>query len=131
MTRVLGNRIAQGNRNDLDDFEQQGFIKTVAGNRVEFDYNGIYQTLVDTVTPDDVVWTCRCLRACPMSNGTRRSRPGAIRPTRPRRFIAKLKSKIAQGLALATRQVSPTSHSQPNPVEADLQVGLQGKIAPL
>ena len=84
LARVLGARVAQGNRNNLEDFERQGFIKAVYGNRVEFDYAGSIRPVVDTVTPGDVVWTCGCCRACQMSNGTRRSPPEAIRPIRPR-----------------------------------------------
>ena len=33
IARLLGERIAQGNRNNLEDFEKQGFIKSVAGDR--------------------------------------------------------------------------------------------------
>ncbi len=40
----------QGSRNDIDDFEAQGFIKRVEGSDVAFDYRGIHQPLVDTIT---------------------------------------------------------------------------------
>ena len=53
--------LGQGSRNDLEDFEEQGFIKRVDGDRVEFDYRGIHQSLVETVTPADVVWTAELL----------------------------------------------------------------------
>ena len=103
LTRVLGARVAQGNRNDLEDFEQQGFIRAVAGNRVEFDYNGIYQTIVDTVTPDDVVWTCRLLARLSDEQWNAAFTAAGYPPDQAARFRAKLKSKIAEGLALATR----------------------------
>ena len=103
LARLLGARVAQGNRNDLEDFEQQGFIKSVDGNRVEFDYDGIHQWLVDTVTPDDVVWTCRLLARLSDEQWNAAFTAGGYPPDQAARFIAKLKSKIAEGLALARR----------------------------
>ena len=103
IARVLGARIAQGNRNNLEDFEQQGFIKAVVGNRVEFDYDGIYQSVVDTVTVDDVVWTCRLLSRLSDAQWNAAFSAAGYPPDQAARFIAKLKSKIAEGLALATK----------------------------
>jgi hypothetical protein len=100
-SRWLGTRVAQGNRNDIADFEQQGFIKSVAGDRVEFDYSGIYQPIVDTVTPADVVWTCRLLSQISDEQWNDIFRAGGYAPDIASRYIAKLKSKIAEGLALA------------------------------
>ncbi|HVG56771.1 MAG TPA: hypothetical protein VM846_20200 [Vicinamibacterales bacterium] len=101
--RVLGARVAQGNRNDLEDFEQQRLIKSVTGDRIEFEYNGIYGTVVDTVTPDDVVWACRLLSRLSDEQWKAAFTAGGFPPDQAARFIAKLKSKIAEGLALANR----------------------------
>ena len=103
LTRVLGARVAQGNRNDLEDFEQQGFIKSVSGGRIEFDYKGIYKGVVETVTPADVVWTCRLLSRLSDQQWRDAFAAGGYPPDQANRFIAKLKSKIAEGLALANR----------------------------
>ena len=100
LTRVLGSRIAQGNRNDLEDFEQQGFIKSVNGNRIEFDYNGLYKAVVDTLTPADVVWTSRLLSRLSDEQWNAAMTAGGYPPDQGARFITKLKSKIAEGLAL-------------------------------
>ena len=99
-SRWLGTRVAQGNRNDIDDFEEQGFIKSVAGNRVEFDYSGIYQPVVDTVTPADVVWTSRLMSRITDQQWNDVFRAAGYPPDTAARYIAKLKSKIAEGLAL-------------------------------
>ena len=104
LTRVLGARVAQGNRNDLEDFEQQGFIKSVSGERIEFDYKGIYKDVVDTVAPADVIWTCRLLSRLSDRQWNDAFAAGGYPPDQAARFIAKLKSKIAEGLALADRQ---------------------------
>jgi len=106
LARVLGARIAQGNRNDLKDFEEQGFIKRVTGNRVEFDYGGIHQNVTDAVTVDDVVWTCRLLARLSDEQWTAAFSAGGYPPDQAARFIAKLKSKIAEGLALDVRSHS-------------------------
>jgi hypothetical protein len=99
--RLLGGRVAQGNRNNLEDFEKQGFIKSVAGDRVEFDYGGIHERLTDKLTVDDVVWTCRLLARLSDEQWNAAFTAGGYQPDQAARFIAKLKSKVAQGLALA------------------------------
>jgi hypothetical protein len=101
-SRWLGTRIAQGNRNDLEDFERQGFIETVTGDRVEFDYSGIYEKVVDTVTVADVVWTSRLLSRLSDAQWNDAFRAAGYPPEQASRYIAKLKSKVAEGLALAT-----------------------------
>jgi hypothetical protein len=53
--------LGQGSRNDISGFEEQGLIKRVEGRRVTFEYRGIHHGLVDTLTVDDVVWTCRMI----------------------------------------------------------------------
>ena len=103
IARLLGARIAQGNRNNLEDFEQQGFIKAVNGNRVEFDYNGIYQSVVDLVTVDDVVWTSKLMSRLSDEQLNAAFAAAGYPPDQAARFVAKLKTKIAQGLALANR----------------------------
>ena len=40
---MLGTRGKQGSKNDIDGFEQQGFITKVDGNDVDFDYRGMNQ----------------------------------------------------------------------------------------
>jgi hypothetical protein len=100
-SRWLGTRMAQGNRNSLEDFEQQGFIKGVAGGRVEFDYKGIYKDVIDVVGPGDVVWTSRLLSRLSDAQWNDAFRAAGYPPDQAARYIAKLKSKIAEGLALA------------------------------
>ncbi len=101
LAQVLGARIAQGSRNDLEDFERQGFIKRVEGSRIEFDYHGIYGAVVETVTPADVVWTCRLLSRLSDEQWKAAFAAGGYPPHQTARFVAKLRSKIAEGLALA------------------------------
>jgi hypothetical protein len=92
----------QGSRNDLEDFESQGFIRGVEGDRIKFDYKGIQTRLVETVTVQDVVWTCRLMSRLSTQQWDDAFRAAAYQPAERQRFIAKLKSKINQGLALAS-----------------------------
>jgi hypothetical protein len=105
--RWLGSRIAQGNRNDLEDFEKQGFIEAVEQGRLDFDYDGIYQEVVDTVGIPDVVWTAQLLARLSDAQWNDAFRAAGYPPDRAARYIAKLKSKIDQGLALANRADLP------------------------
>jgi hypothetical protein len=107
--RWLGTRIAQGNRNNLEDFEHQGFIEQVSGDRVEFDYSGIYQKVVDTVRVDDVVWTARLLSRLSDGQWNDAFRAAGYSPDHASRYIAKVKSKVAQGLALADGKAVPSA----------------------
>jgi hypothetical protein len=92
----------QGTRNNLADFEQQGFIKQVhADGRVEFHYKGIYRDVIASVTTADVIWATE--RLAVLTDDQWRDAFGAAGYTAEEtsRFVSKLKSKIADGLALA------------------------------
>ena len=98
--------MGQGSRNDIAGFEKQALIKKVEGQRVTFDYRGIHNGLVDTLTVADVVWASSL-----MARISDRQWRDAFRargtPTRSRSgYITKLKSKINEGLALAGRTSS-------------------------
>jgi hypothetical protein len=94
----------QGSRNDLADFEEQGFIREVRDDStIEFDYRGIYRDLVATVTPTDVRWTCALLSRLSDQQWNDAFRSASYSPEHAARFVAKLKEKIAQGLELADR----------------------------
>lgn len=99
---LFGGPGGQGSKNDLEGFERQGFIKKVSGNRVEFDYRGMYGELLNKVTPGDVVWTCELLSRFPDTHWQAAFRAGAYTPDQTDRYVKKIKEKIAQGLALKT-----------------------------
>jgi hypothetical protein len=97
---MLGTRGMQGSKNDLDDFEQQGFIEKVDGNKVTFDYRGMNKGLADTITVQDVIWACEQLAKIPDGHWQAAFKAGAYPQPHADRYIAKIKEKIAQGLAL-------------------------------
>lgn len=99
---MLGTRGIQGSKNDIDDFERQGFIEKVDGDTVDFDYRGMNQPLVDTVTPSDVIWACEQLAKIPDGHWQAAFKAGAYTQADADRYIRKIKEKISQGLALKT-----------------------------
>lgn len=98
--KILGTMGSQGSKNDVDDFERQGFIKKVDGNKVTFDYRGFNQELVDRVTVPDVIWACEQMAKIPDGHWQAAFKAGAFPQPDADRFIKKIKEKIAQGLAL-------------------------------
>ena len=97
---LLGTRGLQGTKNNVDDFEQQGFITRVDGTRVEFDYRGRHGVLLNLITVRDVIWTCELLARIPDGHWQAAFRAGHYSDDDSRRFIRKIKEKIGQGLAL-------------------------------
>ena len=94
-------RMPQGSRNDVGDFEEQGFIRGVEGERVKFEYNGANARLVNALTVDDVVWTCRLLARVSDDQWNDAFRAAAYPEAERGRFIRKLKAKISEGLRLS------------------------------
>jgi hypothetical protein len=92
----------QGTRNDLEGFEQQGFIKSIDHDRsrVEFDYRGIYRDVISSVTPADVRWACERLQRLTDAQWRDAFRAAGYSVEDAARFTAKIKEKIAQGLQL-------------------------------
>jgi hypothetical protein len=96
----LGTRGFQGSKNDIEDFERQGFITGVEGNRVRFDYRGVNDALFNRLTVADVVWTCELFARIPDTHWHDAFRAGNYAPAVAERYIRTIKNKIAQGLAL-------------------------------
>lgn len=92
--------LGQGSRNDVADFESQGFIKRVDGERVEFYYRGIHQNVLDTLTRSDVVWTSRLMSRLSDAQWQDAFRAAGYSGDDAGRFISKIKSKVAEGLKL-------------------------------
>ena len=90
----------QGTRNDLRGFEQQGFIKRVNDGDVDFHYRGVYRDVVNSVRPPDVIWATQLLARLSDAQWNDAFRAGGYSPDQARRFIKRIKEKIAEGLAI-------------------------------
>jgi hypothetical protein len=93
-----------GTRNDVEDFERQGFVERVNDEGlVEFDQLGKWHRgLFTSITPLDVHWTCeRLSRLSPEQWHDAFRAAGYDRDT-AERFVRAIQARIAQGLALRT-----------------------------
>ena len=91
----------QGTRNNIDDFESQGFIRGVDDGGVSFDFRTFYGAVVDLVRPADVRWTSELLSRLTDAQWDDAFRAGDYPADVRARFIRKIKAKIAEGLAVS------------------------------
>jgi hypothetical protein len=91
----------QGTRNNIDHFEQQGFIKRVDDGDVSFDFRTVYGSVVDLVRPADVRWTAELLSRLTDAQWDDAFRAADYPPDVRARFVRKIKAKIAEGLAVS------------------------------
>jgi hypothetical protein len=101
--RWLHIRIVQGTKNDLEDFERQGFIKRVDGDHIHFDYAGSDERLLRTVKISDVRWICEWLSKITDQQWADAFHAGGYAGETRDRYVRKIKAKIAQGLEIANQ----------------------------
>ena len=92
--------LGQGSRNDIADFESQGFIKRIGENEVDFDFATIYGSVVDLVRPADVRWTADLMSKISDAQLDDAFRAADYSPEVRARYVKKIKAKIAEGLAV-------------------------------
>ena len=91
-------------RNDVEKFEEHGFIEGVRDGRVDFHYKGRHQALLDQITVADVVWTCTRLSQLTDAQWDDAFRAGGYDEDVRRRYIARIKAKVQEGLALGRNE---------------------------
>jgi hypothetical protein len=96
-------------RNWLHGFEAHGFIRRVEGDRVEFDYGGRHQELLETITPGDVHYGARLLQGLTDRQWRDAFRAGNYADADAERFIRRLRQKIADGLAVGADTARATN----------------------
>jgi hypothetical protein len=96
----LGLPGGQGTKNDLPGFESQGFVTADENGDLDFDYNGRYADLVWTVTVEDLRWTCELLSRLSDAQWNDAFRAAGYTPNERKRYIAKIKQKLKEGLAV-------------------------------
>jgi hypothetical protein len=92
-----------GTRSKIEDFESQKLVERVENGRVKFDYHARHKELFEEITPADVVWTARLLSRLTDAQWSGAFRAANYPDDISKRFIAKLKSKVQEGLALEKR----------------------------
>jgi hypothetical protein len=90
-------------RNWLEGFEKQGFITRIDGQHVEFDYDGRHQELITMITPDDVRWAAERMMRLTDQQWRDAFRTANYAEPIANRFLARIRQKIDDGLALRAR----------------------------
>jgi len=93
-------RFPWGTRNNVADFESQQFVRGVENGRVQFDYHGRHRELLADLTTADVIWACELVAQVSDAQLDAAFRAAGYDEEPRRRFVARLKAKIAQGLQL-------------------------------
>jgi hypothetical protein len=88
-------RHKQGSKNDLDDFEMQGFVKAVEGTMVDFDYRGLDPALVGSVSSADLRWTCNLLSRLSQQQWLDAFRAGGYTPDQSARYVRRIQEKLS------------------------------------
>jgi hypothetical protein len=93
-------RWPDGTRNNPGDYEKYPFIKSVNGTKVEFPYTSRHQELLKQVRTQDVCWTSRLLARLTDKQKRDAFSAAAYPDQIAQRFIARLDSKVSEGLKL-------------------------------
>jgi hypothetical protein len=88
-----------GTRNDIEGFEQEGFIKRVANNRVQFHYQGAWREphVAGGASPADVRWISELLGKLTPEQWRDAFRAGGYSEDIAQRYIRRLQEKVAEG----------------------------------
>jgi hypothetical protein len=91
-----------GSKDNPDGFDAEPFIERVEANRVHFAYRGslLEPQIQRSATPADVKWTSQLLSRLTPKQWSDAFAAGGFRDEEAARYIARLKQKIAEGLAL-------------------------------
>jgi hypothetical protein len=95
-------RVFFGTYNDVEEFNKEGFIKRVDGDRVELHYKPLLLNngVDDDLTVADVLWTCRRLAKLSDRQWRDAFRAAGYSDEVGAAFTTRLKSKVREGLAL-------------------------------
>ena len=95
-------RIFTGTLNNAAEFEREGLIRRVDGDRVELHYKPLLLNngVDDELTVADVLWTCRRLAKLSDRQWRDAFRAAGYKDEEGAAFVRHLKSKVKEGLAL-------------------------------
>jgi hypothetical protein len=98
-------------RNWIEGFEKQGFITRIDGDHVEFDYDGRHGELLQMITPADVRWAAQRMARLTTRQWQDAFRAANYADAIANRYIARIRQKIDDGLALRIRQADTSDAS--------------------
>jgi hypothetical protein len=94
----------RGTRNDIDDYESLDLIKKGSGSKVQLDYRGRYTNILERLSSADVIWACELINRLSDAQLDDAFKAADYPSDIRQRYIAKLRNKIREGLALRTAQ---------------------------
>jgi len=100
-------RALQGSKGNIEDFEEQGYVRLDEAGRLDFDYKAVDKDLVGNVTPADVVWACGLFSRLSDRQLADAFRAAGYPADVTARYVKKLRQKIAEGLAVARPPRAP------------------------
>ena len=89
-----------GTRNDIDDFEAEGFLRDVEDGRVRFEFKSHRKELLRPVGPDDVKWVCGLLAKLSDRQLMDAFKAAGYSEQVAARYVRKIGEKVRQGVAL-------------------------------
>jgi hypothetical protein len=92
-----------GSKSNIADFEREGFVQSVHDGHVRFHYRGAWREphLARSVTPADVRWISQRLARLTAVQWSDAFGAAGYSETEARRFVARLRQKVAEGLDVA------------------------------
>jgi len=89
-----------GTRNDIDDFEDTKLIREIRGSEVTLDYRGPRGEILETMNVADVIWATELMNRLQDAQIDDAFKAAEYDPALRARFVAKIRAKIREGLAL-------------------------------
>src|SRR4030095_11093514 len=89
-----------GTRNDIDDFVETKWIRSIKGWEVTLDYRGAAGEILETMNVADVIWACELMNRLQDAQFDDAFEAAGYDPAIRTRFIAKIRAKLREGLAL-------------------------------
>jgi hypothetical protein len=92
-----------GTNDDVEEFNREGFIRRVDGDRVRFHFQPLIlnERVASDITVDDVLWTCRRLAELSDRQWRDAFRAAGYSDDEVTAFSGRLRQKVREGLALA------------------------------
>jgi hypothetical protein len=95
-------------RNWIGGFEREGFLKGLKDGRIEFDYTGRHQQLLETIRPEDLQWAATRLGRLSERQWHDAFRAANYTDEIRDRYLRKIRQKMAEAQKLAaTAQATP------------------------
>jgi hypothetical protein len=89
-----------GTRNDIEHFEEGRLIRDAGEGRVLLDYSGRHRDTVEQLRVADVIWACALMDRLSDEQLDDAFEAAGYAPDVRRRFVAKIREKVREGLAL-------------------------------